>query len=172
MSLNYEDVVVVENSHKVYLCKLVEDDGELTYMMQVHDTNESMETDMVLYHYEEDSPKEYRKEDVLEIIEQVGVEMDSGSNYDDPDGEFPVDFEAIKHLHYEDDVYRFNNKDDLILLYKSMNDPMIAGVYGGKYYLKELDEGVFGVVYYWTEYDDWSCGHPYSYHMKIIFGVK
>ena len=170
MSLNYEDVVVAENSYKVYLCKLVEDDGELTYMMQVHDTNESMETDMVLYHYEEDSPKEYRKEDVLEIIEEV-IEDGDSNDYDDPDGEFPVDFEAIKHLYYEGDVYRFNSKDDLILLYKSMNDPMIAGVYGDDY-LSKLDEDVFGVVYYWTEYDDYSCGHPYSYHMKIIFGVK
>ena len=100
------------------------------------------------------------------------VEDGEGNDYDDPDSEFEIDQEAIKHLYYEGDVYRFNNKDDLILLDKSMNEPMIEGVWNDDSYIDKLDEEVYGVVYYWTEYDDWSYGHPYSYHMKIIFGVK
>ncbi len=163
MSLNYEDVVVTSNSHKVYLCKLVEDGGEEIHYMQVHDTYNSVKPDVVLYHYEGDSPKEYRKEDILEILhEEEGLD----------DGEIPVDHAVIKHLYYEDDVYRFSNKDDLTLLYKAMNEPMIAGVWNDDDYINKLDEDIFGLVYYWTEYDDWSCGHAYSYHMKIIFGVK
>lgn len=171
MSLNYEDVVVRDNLDKIFWCRLSEDGGEDLVRMLVGFSNTLDDFVVVLYHWDKDNDEEYRKEDVLEIIEEV-VEDGDSNDYDDPDGEFPVDFEAIKHLHYEGDVYRFNNKGDLILLYKSMNEPMIAGVWNDDSYMDKLDEGVFGMVYYWTEYDDWSCGHPYSYHMKIIFGVK
>ena len=170
MSLSYEDVVTEENSHKVYLCKLVEDGGEYIHYMQVHDTCDSASVNMVLYKWDVDDSNEYRKEDILEIIEEVDTSDED--NYEDPDGEFIVDHDAIKHLYHESDVYKFNNKDELILLYKSMNDPRIGGVWSDDTYIDKLDENVFGVVFYWTEYDDWSCGHPYSYYMKIIFGVK
>lgn len=38
MSLSYEDVVTEENSHKVYLCKLVEVDGVFKGYMSDYDT--------------------------------------------------------------------------------------------------------------------------------------
>ena len=112
--MQYNEVVNKENEYKVFLCKLVEDDGEYIHFMQVHDTCGSSSVDMILYKWEGSSSKEYRKEDILEIIGEDDTSDED--EYEDTDGEFPVDHEAITHLYHESDVYMFNNKDVLLTL--------------------------------------------------------
>ena len=68
----------------------------------------------------------------------------------------------------QQDVYRYNSKDELTDIRVALDEPFIDG--GDKKIVLSKD---FGVVFYWNEYDDFSCyGDGFIHRVKIIDGVK
>ena len=161
--MKYEDVVVEENGHKVYLCKLT-DGTELK--LQVHDTCESAKIDMVMYNYESSDDKQYREDDIAEILHEVEIEEDDSSDHWNSFDK--MDFESIEKYLIQDSVYRYNTQDELTDILVALNEPFIDGA--DKKMVLSKD---FGIVFYWSEYDDFSCyGDGFTHRVKIIEGVK
>lgn len=168
--MKYKDVVNKENTNKVYLCKLK--DGSLVEM-QVHDNCESCITEnFVLYNFENvDDDKEYLESDIDEIVELVDKDF-----YDDEDDycSCKIDFKSLEKFKIQQDVYAYNNLEELRFIFKCLNSPIISGIgfTDEQEYIDSLiDES--GIVFYWSEYDDFSCyGDGFTYYCKIITGVK
>ena len=161
--MKYKDVVVEENSHKVYLCKLT-DGTEIK--LQVHDTCESATIDMTMYEYESSDDKQYRENEVAEILHEVEIDEDKCSNH--WDSFYKMDFKSIEKYLIQEDVYRYTNQDELTNILVALNEPLIDG--SDKKMALSKD---FGIVFYWSEYDDFSCyGDGFTHRVKIIEGVK
>ena len=161
--MKYKDVVIEENSHKVYLCKLT-DRTELK--LQVHDTCESAAIDMVMYEYESSDDKQYRENEVAEILYEVEIDEDECSDHWDSFDK--MDFKSIEKYLIQEDVYRYTNQDELTDILVALNEPFIDGAMKKMVLSKD-----FGVVFYWSEYDDFSCyGDGFTHRVKIIEGVK
>lgn len=161
--MKYKDVVVEENSHKVYLCKLA-DGTEIK--LQIHDTCESAAIDMVMYEYESFDDKQYRESEVAEILHEVEVDEDECSDHLDSFDK--MDFKSIEKYLIQKDVYRYTNQDELTDILVALNEPFIDGV-DKKMVLSKN----FGIVFYWSEYDDFSCYEDgFTHRVKIIEGVK
>ena len=161
--MKYKDVVVEKNSHKVYLCKLT--DGT-ERKLQVCDNCESAKIDMVMYDYESSDDKQYREDDIADILHEVEIEEDDSSNHWDSFDK--MDFESIEKYLIQKDVYRYTNQDELTDILVALNEPFIDGT--DKKMVLSKD---FGVVFYWSEYDDFSCyGDGFTHRVKIIEGVK
>ena len=155
--------IVEKNRGKVYLCKLT-DGNEIK--LQVHDSCESAEINMVMYDYESSEDKQYREVDVAEILHEVDVdEEDFSDHWDSFD---KMDFKSIEKYIIQEDVYQYTNKQELEDILVALNEPFID----------EEDKKVvlskdFGVVFYWSEYDDYSCyGDGFTHKVKIIEGVR
>ena len=161
--MKYKDVVVEENCHKVYLCKLT-DGTELK--LQVHDTCESATIDMTMYEYESSDDKQYRENEVAEILHEVEIDEDECSYHWDSFDK--MDFKSIEKYLIQEDVYRYTNQDELTDILVALNEPFIDG--SDKKMVLSKD---FGIVFYWNEYDDFSCyGDGFTHRVKIIEGVK
>ena len=117
--MKYEDVVVEENSHKVYLCKLT-DGTEIK--LQVHDTCESATIDMTMYEYESSDDKQYRENEVAEILYEVEIEEDDSSEHWDSFD--TMDFNSIEKYLIQKNVYRYTNKQELKDIYTALNNPI------------------------------------------------
>ena len=161
--MKYKDVVTEKNSHKVYLCKLT-DGTEIK--LQVHDSCESAKIDMVMYNYESSDDKQYREDDIAEILHEVEIEEDDSSDHWNSFDK--MDFESIEKYLIQDSVYRYNTQDELTDILVALNEPFIDGA--DKKMVLSKD---FGIVFYWSEYDDFSCyGDGFTHRVKIIEGVK
>ena len=161
--MKYKDVVTEKNSHKVYLCKLT-DGAEIK--LQVHDSCESAKIDMVMYAYESSDDKQYREDDIAEILHEVEIEEDDSSDHWNSFDK--MDFESIEKYLIQDSVYRYNTQDELTDILVALNEPFIDGA--DKKMVLSKD---FGIVFYWSEYDDFSCyGDGFTHRVKIIEGVK
>ena len=169
--MKYKDVVVEKNSHKVYLCKLT-DGTEIK--LQVHDSCESAKIDMVMYDYESSDDKQYREDDIAEILHEVEIEEDDSSDHLDSFDK--MDFESIEKYLIQNDVYQYTNKQELKDIYIALNKPILsgAGLLSEELEIEYFDSVKdFGVVFYWSEYDDFSCyGDGFTHRVKIIEGVK
>ena len=168
--MKYKDVVTEKNSHKVYLCKLT-DGTEIK--LQVHDSCESAKIDMVMYDYESSDDKQYREDDIAEILHEVEIEEDDSTYYESFD---EMDFKSIEKYLIQNDTYRYTNKQELKDIYTALNKPILSGVgvlsdEAESEYLDSVKD--FGIVFYWSEYDDFSCyGDGFTHKVKIIEGGK
>ena len=168
--MKYKDVVTEKNSHKVYLCKLT-DGAEIK--LQVHDSCESAKIDMLMYAYESSDDKQYREDDIAEILHEVEIEEDDSTYYESFD---EMDFESIEKYLIQNDTYQYTNKQELKDIYTALNKPILSGVgilsdEAESEYLDSVKD--FGIVFYWSEYDDFSCyGDGFTHKVKIIEGVK
>ena len=166
--LNYKDVVVPENSGKVFMCKL--NDG-LKIPLQVHDTCDSDVIDMVLYEYKSHEDVYYREDNISAILYEMDFEDE-----EDEDEEYEhgvnVDLETLKPFTTPvSNVYSYNSLEELDVIIKSLDEPIIEGV--GCSWEEDYKKGLtksYGLVFFWSEYDDFSCGNPFTPYCKIIDG--
>ena len=168
--MKYNEVVIKENSHKVFLCKLT--DGR-TLELQVHNMSVYPNTEVFAFYNFEDvnDNKEYLEEDVEEILEQIEHDW-----YEHEDSFENINTDLIEKYLIDSDVWQYSNREELDEILKALNQPIIKG--GGwndkedKAYLNSLDKD-YGIVSYWCEYDDFSCyGDGFTHHVKVISGVK
>ena len=164
--MNYKDVVVEQNNGKVYMCKLL-DGSEVC--LQVHDTCDSAQVDMVLYVYDTNDDIYYREHQISKILYEVEFDDEDLTHYDSFDA---MDFDSIQKYLIQKQVYSYQNKEQLKEIYNALNKPIVSGV--GLLYDKLEDEYLnyvkdFGVNFYWSEYDDFSCyGDGFTHRVKII----
>ena len=151
--MNYEDVVILENSNKVYLCTLPNGTEE---EFQVRDNGEGK---VVLYNFnDENDSKEYLKCDILDILEEIPYE------YEEP----LIDEEAIKPFKtHVSNVYSYSTLEELEQIKMLLKEHTNCDY-------KEIDlKYNHGLVYTYYEYDDFSCyGDGCSNFYKIIDGGK
>ena len=171
--LNYKDVVVAENRHKVFVCEL-KNSGEFVRLTVAEGTKEKWS---FFNNSDYEDLKEYSECDIEAILEEY--EPPELSDYEDDqdyfDGEeygIKIDNETLKPFTTpSSNVYKYNSLDELDIIIKALDEPIVDGL-GCSWeedYKKGLDK-CYGLVFFWTEYDDFSCGNPYTLYCKIIDG--
>ena len=110
--------------------------------------------------------KEYLESDVETYEDQ--------QDYWDKDDEYGVKIntEALEpFLTSVSNVYKYDSMEELDLIIKALNEPIIDGVSCSwdKDYKKCLSKS-YGLLFFWSEYDDFSCGDPFTPYCKIIDG--
>ena len=166
--LTYKNVVVAENRHKVYSCELT--NGEYKRLEVVEGSK--MNT-WILQDYDDvESPKEYLESDIVEIYGEL-TDLDEDSD-DDEDFEYGVkiDTKALEpFLTSVPNVYKYDSMEELDLIIKALNEPIIDGV--GCSWEEDYKKGLYksyGLLFFWSEYEDFSCGDPFTPYCKIIDG--
>lgn len=163
--LNYKDVVVEDNSGKVFMCKL--NDGS-EVRLQVHDTCDSAKIDMVLFDYDTNSDTYYRENQISEILYEIAFESEDDYSLEEPE----IDYETLKPFTTSSsNVYKYNSLDELDSIIKALDEPIVddLGCSWKEDYKKDLSKS-YGLVFFWSEYDDFSCGNPFTPYCKIIDG--
>lgn len=149
-----ETVMQPSNLGKVYKCRLK--DTTVYLDMQLCCDNYGV----IHFSYKRNQtsdPTKYYLEDVVEVKSEVIVDV--FSPYYTRKGKTEDD---IEHLLIQEDVYKFSDKQELLLIYEALNFPDTnINVY-------DQDQHIFGVVhsYFVWEYGD--CEN----HLEIIVGVK
>lgn len=163
--LNYKDVVVENNSGKVFMCKL-KDGSEVR--LQVHDTCDSAKIDMVLFDYDTNSGTYYRENQISEILYEIAFESEDDYSLE----ELEIDYETLKPFTTSStNVYKYDSLDELDSIIKALDEPIVDGL--GCSWKEDYKKGLtecYGLVFFWSEYDDFSCGNPYTLYCKIIDG--
>lgn len=163
--LTYKDVVVENNSGKVFMCKL-SDGSEVR--LQVHDTCDSAKIDMVMYNCDTTDDTYYRENQISEILYEIEIESEDDYSLEEPE----IDNETLKSFTTaSSNVYKYDSLDELDIIIKTLDEPIVDGLgcSWGEDYRKGLTKS-YGLVFFWSEYDDFSCGNPYTPYCKIIDG--
>ena len=163
--LNYKDVVVAENRHKVYSCELI--NGEYERLIVA----ESSKMDhWSLFHYDNKNDlKEYLESDIVDIYGEI---TDLDENTEDDEYGVKIDTKSLEpFLTSISSVYKYTSMEELDLIVKALDEPIIDGVgcSWDKDYKKCLSKS-YGLLFFWSEYDDFSCGDPFTPYCKIIDG--
>ena len=173
--LNYKDVVVAENRHKVFVCEL-KNSGEFVRLTVAEGVKDSWS---LFNNNDYEDLKEYSEEDIEVIWEEY--ESPKLSDYEDDQGYFDndeyehgvkIDNETLKPFTTSSsNVYKYNSLDELDSIIKALDEPIVDDL-GGSWkedYKKGLTKS-YGLVFFWSEYDDFSCGDPFTPYCKIIDG--
>lgn len=163
--LNYKDVVVENNSGKVFMCKL---NSGSEVRLQVHDTCDSAKIDMVMYNCDTTDDTYYRENQISEILYEIEFESEDDYSLEEPE----IDYETLKSFTTSSsNVYKYNSLDELDSIIKSLDEPIVddLGCSWKEGYKKGLTKS-YGLVFFWSEYDDFACGNPYTPYCKIIDG--
>ena len=166
--LNYKDVVVAENRHKVYSCELTNGEYERLEVVEGCKMNT-----WILQDYDDvESSKEYLESDIVEIYGEL-TDLDEDSE-DEEDFEYGVKIDTeslIPFLTSISNVYKYDSMEELDLIVKALDEPIVDGV--GCSWDKDYKKGLsksYGLLFFWSEYDDFSCGDPFTPYCKIIDG--
>ena len=163
--LTYKDVVVENNSGKVFMCKL--NDGS-EVRLQVHDTCDSAKIDMVLFDYDSNDDTYYRENQISEILYEIAFESEDDCSLEEPE----IDYETLKSFTTSSsNVYKYTSLEELDTIIKSLDEPIVDG--SGCSWKGDYKKGLtksYGLVFFWSEYDDFACGNPYTPYCKIIDG--
>ena len=166
--LNYKDVVVAENRHKVYSCELVSGDYARLEVVE----GIKMNTWFLQDYDDLESDKYYLESDIVEIYGEL-TDLDEDSD-DEEDFEYGVKIDTeslLPFLTSVSNVYKYDSMEELDLIVKALDEPIVEGV--GCSWDKDYKKGLvksYGLVFFWSEYDDFSCGDPFTPYCKIIDG--
>ena len=168
--LTYKNVVVAENRHKVYSCEIT--NGEYVRLEVVEGIK--MNTWFLQDYDDLESDKYYLESDIIEIYgELTDTDLDEDSE-DEQDYELGVNIDTeslLPFLTSVSNVYKYNSMDELDLIVKALDEPIVDGV--GCSWDKDYKKGLsksYGLLFFWSEYDDFSCGDPFTPYCKIIDG--
>lgn len=166
--LTYKSVVVAENLYKVYSCELTNGECERLEVVE----GSKMNT-WILQDYDDlESSKEYLESDIVEIYGEL-TDLDEDSD-DEEDSEYDVKIDTeslLPFLTSVSNVYKYNSMEELDLIIKSLDEPIVDGV--GCSWDEDYKKGLvksYGLVFFWSEYDDFSCENPFTPYCKIIDG--
>lgn len=175
--LNYKNVVVAENRHKVFVCEL-KNTGEYVKLTVA----EGLKNTWSLFNNSEyEDLKEYLEEDIECIM--LEYEPPELSDYEEDQDHFDsedeedfygvkIDEESLKSFTTSSsNVYKYTSLEELDIIIKALDEPIIdeLGCSWEKDYKKGLLKS-YGLVFFWSEYDDFACGNPYTPYCKIIDG--
>ena len=167
--LNYKDVVVAENRHKVYSCEIT--NGEYVRLEVVEGIK--MNTWFLQDCDDMENSKYYLESDVAKIYNEITDLEDEDSDDDDEyDYGVKVDTQALSPFATSSsNVYKYDSLEELDIIIKTLDEPIVdgAGCSWEKDYKKGLTKS-YGLVFFWSEYDDFSCGNPFTPYCKIIEG--
>ena len=166
--LNYKDVAVAENRHKVYSCKLINGEYERLIVAEGNKVGS-----WSLFHYDnKDDLKEYLESDIVEIYNEITDLEDEGSDDDEYEYGIKIDNETLKPFTTSSsNVYKYDSMEELDLIVKALDEPIVDGV--GCSWKEDYKKGLsksYGLLFFWSEYDDFSCGDPFTPYCKIIDG--
>ena len=167
--LNYKDVVVSENRHKVYSCEIT--NGEYVRLEVVEGTK--MNTWFLQDYDDVESSTYYLESDIVEIYNEI-TDLDEDCDDEDEEGFYGVkiDEESLKPFTTpSSNVYKYVSLDELDSIIKALDEPIVddLGCSWKEDYKKGLTKS-YGLVFFWSEYDDFSCGDPFTPYCKIIDG--
>lgn len=149
---NIDKYFVQENSHKVFLCHINDEDNAKVIELQCYydTTSNTVEA----YNFEESQDTENYIDRIIDIIEEVIHE------YEDEDSRLsPEEIEERSSMFVQENVYSYNTNAQLNRLIKLLDDPIVEGD----------DNSGYGLVYHYYEYDDFSChGDGYTWYAKVI----
>ena len=167
--LNYKDVVVAENRHKVYGCEITNS----KYVRLEVVEGIKMNTWFLQDYDDIESSTYYLESDIVEIYNEI-TDLDEDCDDEDEEGFYGVkiDEESLKPFTTpSSNVYKYVSLDELNTIIKALDEPIIdeLGCSWEKDYKKGLLKS-YGLVFFWSEYDDFSCGNPFTPYCKIIDG--
>lgn len=140
----------LENSHKVFLCHINDEDNAKVVELQCYydTTTKTVEA----YNFEESQDTENYIDRIFDVIEEV-IHEDEDSRLS------PEEIEERSSMLVQENVYSYNTNAQLNRLIKLLDDPIVEG----------NDNSEYGLVYHYGEYDDFSChGDGYTWYAKII----
>lgn len=149
---NVDKYFTQENSNKVFLCHINDEDSAKVIELQCYyDTTSHI---VEAYSFEEDQDTDNYIDKIIDVIEEVVHE------YDDEDSRLtPEEIEERNSMLVQENVYSYNTNTQLNKLIKLLYDPIVEGDSNSEY----------GLVYYYGEYDDFSCyGDGWAWYAKII----
>ena len=179
--LNYKNVVVAENRHKVFVCEMnIHSKGIFEQFMRLT-VAENDGCGYSLWNNEDyDDLREYIESDIEVILQEYERPLlddyeDQQDYWDkDEDDEFGVKIDTeslLPFLTSVSNVYKYDSMEELDLIVKALDEPIVDGVgcSWDKDYKKCLSKS-YGLLFFWSEYDDFSCGDPFTPYCKIIDG--
>lgn len=141
-----------ENSHKVFLCHINDEDNTKVVELQCYYDTTTKTVDA--YNFEGYQDTENYIDRIIDVIEEVVHE------YEDEDSRLsPEEIEERNSMLVQENVYEYDSNVQLKRLIKLLDDPIVEGD----------DNSEYGLVYHYGEYDDFSCyGDGYTWYAKII----
>ncbi len=149
---NVDKYFTQENSHKVFLCHINDEDSAKVIELQCYYDIDYKNVEA--YNFEEGQDTENYIDRIIDVIEEVVHE------YDDEDSRLtPEEIEERNSMLVQENVYSYNTNVQMNRLIKLLDDPIVEGNISSEY----------GLVYYYGEYDDFSCyGDGWTWYAKII----
>lgn len=149
---NVDKYFTQENSHKVFLCHINDEDNAKVIELQCYyDTTSHI---VEAYNFEEAQDAENYIDKIIDVIEEVLHEYeDEGSRLT------PEEIGERSSMLVQENVFSYNTNTQLNRLIKLLDDPIVEGDINSEY----------GLVYHYGEYDDFSCyGDGWAWYAKII----
>lgn len=139
-----------ENSHKVFLCHINDEDNAKVIELQCYYDIDYKTVEA--YNFEEAQDTENYIDNIIDVIEEVVHEYEDSRLT-------PEEIEERNSMLVQENVYSYNTNTQLNKLIKLLDDPIVEGDSNSEY----------GLVYYYGEYDDFSCyGDGWAWYAKII----
>lgn len=142
---------IPENSHKVFLCHINDEDNARVVELQCY--YDTASNTVEAYNFEESQDTENYIGKIFDVIEEVVYEYDEDSRLT------PEEIEERNSMLVQENVFSYDTNTQLNKLIKLLDDPIVEGDGNSEY----------GLVYYYGEYDDFSCyGDGWTWYAKII----
>ena len=147
---NVDKYFTQENSHKVFLCHINDEDNAKVIELQCYYDIDYKTVEA--YSFEEDQDTDNYIDKIIDVIEEVVHEYEDSRLT-------PEEIEERNSMLVQENVYSYNTNAQLNRLIKLLDDPIVEGD----------DNSEYGLVYHYGEYDDFSCyGDGYTWYAKII----